>query len=644
MNDNYSSDQIQILEGLEAVRKRPGMYIGSTGEQGLHHMAWEVVDNAIDEAMAQFCDSIFIHIHNDGSLEVIDNGRGIPVDIHPKTGKSTLETVLTILHAGGKFDNDTYKVSSGLHGVGVSVVNALSEKLVATVKRNGKIYEQTFAKGISQGDIKEVGSCNAKDTGTSIRFWVDTSIMETKIFDSEVLIARFREHAYLTKQVHICFTDERENQKIRSGFYFEGGISSYVKHMCEKKESITDLFSFHDEDEKTSVYVEIALQYTKDYNENVLAFANSVINPDGGTHITGFRSALTRVINNYARKKNFLKEKDDNLTSEDVREGLVAIISVKLPDAQFEGQTKSKLGTPVVRKVVDNFFSKHFEMFLEENPNSGRVMIEKVLLAAKARMAARSARETVIRKGALDGLTLPGKLADCSSKDPSISEIYIVEGDSAGGSAKQGRDRETQAILPLKGKILNTEEARLDKVLTHTEIQALVYAIGVGIGEVLDIEKARYHKIIIMTDADVDGSHIRTLLLTFFYRHMKPLLEQGYIYIAQSPLYKISFGKQSSYAYTEKEKEDILKKYNSNNAPEASEKKCKIQRYKGLGEMNPEQLWDTTMDPKYRSMLRVKLSDAQKADEIFSILMGGEVAPRKHFILSRAKTVEEIDF
>ncbi|MFC1730944.1 DNA topoisomerase (ATP-hydrolyzing) subunit B [candidate division KSB1 bacterium] len=669
---SYSADQIQVLKGLEPVRKRPGMYIGTTDIRGLHHLIWEVVDNSIDEAMLGVCDRILVVINEDNSLTIADNGRGIPVDKHKTTGLSALETVLTTLHAGGKFGGDEsgYKVSGGLHGVGVSVVNALSTKLVAEVRRDGKVYSQEYKMGVAQGDIEVTGETNS--TGTSITFWPDPKVFETIEFDAQTILTRFRQQAYLTKGVTISLEDKRvdlyegklpKGHTLKYRFYFEGGVRSYVDHLNQNKEPIGD--TIYMEKQTDDCYIEIALQYTHAYNENIITFANNIHTTEGGMHLTGFRSALTRSINAYARSKGFLKEKDDNMTTEDVREGMTAVISVKLADPQFEGQTKSKLGNPEVRSSVEAVFNEKLSEYLEENPNEAKNIIAKCMLATRARLASRAARDTVLRKGALEGATLPGKLADCSSRDPSESELYIVEGDSAGGSAKQGRDRFFQAILPLRGKILNVEQARLDRMLNNNEIKALIIAMGTGIGETFDIEKSRYHRVVIMTDADVDGAHIRTLLLTLFYRYFKPLIDAGYIYIAQPPLYKIGKGKDINYAYTEDEKASMLSKLGIKDVQEESEDeteegdseegaeetvekknkkpKVSIQRYKGLGEMNPEQLWETTMDPQRRTMLKVTIEDAEKADAIFDTLMGSEVLPRRKFIQTHAKKVKNLD-
>ncbi len=630
--DAYGAEQIQVLEGLEAVRKRPGMYIGTTDVAGLHHLIWEVVDNSIDEAMAGHCKHIIVTIHKDNSVSVLDDGRGIPVEKHSKTKKSALETVLTVLHAGGKFGGGGYKVSGGLHGVGVSVVNALSTKLHAEVYREGKKYVQTYDMGVAKSEVKEDGKTDK--SGTLIRFWPDAKMFESLDFNFHTIANRMRQQAYLTKGTKISVVDERKEQESKYRFYFEGGIMSYVRHLNKGKESIGDVIYM--EKEVPEGLIEIAFQYTNAFQEHVFTFANTIHTAEGGMHLTGFKSALTRVINNYARKSGFLKEKDTNLMSEDVREGLTTVISVKLADPQFEGQTKSKLGNPEIRTAVETVFGEFLQEYLEENPNDGREIFGKCHLAARARLAARAARDTVIRKGALDGLTLPGKLADCSSKDPMESELFIVEGDSAGGSAKQGRNREIQAILPLRGKILNVEHARMDRILGNNEIKALIIALGVGIGELFDMSKLRYGRTVIMTDADVDGAHIRTLLLTLFYRYFLPLIENGHLYIAQPPLYKLSQGKRIEYAYTEDEKEKILKTMDKATKPN-------IQRYKGLGEMNPKQLWETTMDPETRQMMRVSVSDAERADKVFDTLMGAEVLPRKKFIQTHAKKVKNLD-
>ncbi|MBI5754161.1 DNA topoisomerase (ATP-hydrolyzing) subunit B [Candidatus Peregrinibacteria bacterium] len=627
---SYGADQIQVLEGLAAVRKRPGMYIGSTDVTGLHHLVWEIVDNAIDEAMAGFCTEINVWINKDGSVAVEDNGRGIPVDKHKKTGKSALETVLTVLHAGGKFGDGGYKVSGGLHGVGSSVVNALSSKLIAEVYRDGKVYRQEYKIGEAQDEVKVVGKTEKR--GTKITFYPDKTMFDTVEFNMETIINRMRQQAYLTKGVTISIMDERNDGKYR--FYFEGGVKSYVQHLNNNKENIGDVVYI--EKEVPEGMIEVALQYNTSFQEIIYTFANNINTIDGGMHLTGFKTALTRTINSYARKNELLKEKDDNLIADDVREGLTAIVSVKLANPQFEGQTKGKLGNAEMRTAVETVFGDAFAEYMEEHPQDARGIVGKCTLAARARLAARAARDTVIRKGALEGMTLPGKLADCSSREPAESELYIVEGDSAGGSAKQGRDRHTQAILPLRGKILNVEQSRLDKILGNNEVKNLIIAMGVGIGESFDIARLRYHKIIIMTDADVDGAHIRTLLLTLFYRYFKALIDGGFIYIAQPPLYKIAQGKAVHYVFSDEEKNKVTKGM-------GKDAKYSIQRYKGLGEMNPEQLWETTMDPANRSMLKVTIEDAEKADKVFDTLMGSEVVPRKKFIQAYAKKVKNLD-
>jgi DNA gyrase subunit B len=606
------------------------MYIGTTDIAGLHHLVWEVVDNAIDEAMAGFCRNIDLVIYKDGSCSVDDDGRGIPVDMHSKTGKSALETVLTMLHAGGKFGGGGYKVSGGLHGVGVSVVNALSVKLIATVYRDGKVYEQTYERGVPKGDVKVVGKENR--TGTKIHFYPDPEIFEKRDFDFVTILNRMRQQAYLTKGVTIRCTDEIIDQKYM--FHFEGGIKSYVQHLNKNKETIGDVVYL--EKDSPEGNIEVSLQYTQTFQEQVFTFANNIHTLEGGMHLTGFRSALTRIINNYGRKNNLLKEKEDNFSSDDVREGLTAVVSVKLADPQFEGQTKSKLGNAEMRTAVETLFGDAFAEYLEEHPSDARAIFAKCALAARARLAARAARDTVIRKGALEGMTLPGKLADCSSRDPEKSELFIVEGDSAGGSAKQGRNREFQAILPLRGKILNVEQARMDKILGNQEIKNLIIALGIGIGEVMEPSKIRYHRIVIMTDADVDGAHIRTLLLTMFYRYLRPVIENGHLFVAVPPLYKLSQGKKIEYIYAEEQKEEALKKF-------SDATKVGMQRYKGLGEMNPEQLWETTMDPERRKMYRIQINDAEEADKTFETLMGPDVAPRKKFIQAHAKKVKNLD-
>ncbi len=632
-SSSYGAKDILVLEGLDPVRKRPGMYIGSTGPDGLHHLVWEVVDNAIDEAMAGFAKNITVELLPDNLVAVTDDGRGIPVETHAQTKKSTLETVLTVLHAGGKFGGGSYKVSGGLHGVGVSVVNALSSWLKAEVYRDGAIYAQEYKRGVPQGKVKKTGVSRA--TGTKITFQPDAAVFQTVELNEKRILEHFRQQAYLTKGVRINFIDRRKEVPAFYGFYFDGGLLSFAKHLSRGEKSLQDeIFYAHKSAEK--IEVEAAFLYVDDFETKELAFANNIANPEGGMHLTGFRSALTRTLNNYARSEGYLKEKEENLTSDDVREGLIAVISVKLPEPQFEGQTKAKLGNPEARTAVESVINEALKEFLEKHPPDGRHIIEKVLLAAKARKAAKAAKDTVLRKGALEGLALPGKLADCTSRHPEESELFIVEGDSAGGSAKSGRDRRTQAILPLRGKILNVERARLDKMLANLEIRALVIAIGAAIGAEFDVTKVRYHKIVIMTDADVDGAHIRTLLLTLFYRHFLPLIDAGYLYIAQPPLFRVSAGKEVQYVYDENAKDKVLDKMPKNITPS-------IQRYKGLGEMNPEQLWETTMDPENRVLKQVTIEDAEAADKLFNILMGDEVAPRKQFIQTHAATVQNLD-
>ncbi|AXM88882.1 DNA topoisomerase (ATP-hydrolyzing) subunit B [Anoxybacillus ayderensis] len=629
----YDESQIQVLEGLEAVRKRPGMYIGSTGPKGLHHLVWEIVDNSIDEALAGFCTEINVIVEEDNSITVIDNGRGIPVGIHEKMGRPAVEVIMTVLHAGGKFGGGGYKVSGGLHGVGASVVNALSEELEVYVHRDGKIHYQKYMRGVPCSDLQVVGETDR--TGTTIHFKPDPEIFtETTEYDYDTLAHRLRELAFLNKGIRITLEDRR-GEKRRNEYYYEGGISSYVKHLNRTKETLHDE-PIYIEGEKDGIQVEIALQYNDGYTSNIYSFANNIHTHEGGTHELGFKTALTRIINDYGRKNNMFKEQDANLMGEDVREGLTAIISVKHPSPQFEGQTKTKLGNSDARTATESIFAEQFEKFLLENPTVAKKIVEKGILASRARLAAKRARELTRRKNALEVSSLPGKLADCSSKDPSICELYVVEGDSAGGSAKQGRDRHFQAILPLRGKIINVEKSRLDKILSNNEVRAIITALGTGIGEEFDITKARYHKIIIMTDADVDGAHIRTLLLTFFYRYMREVIEQGYVYIAQPPLYKIQQGKRIEYAYSDRQLEEILARL-----PE--QPKPIIQRYKGLGEMNPEQLWETTMNPETRTLLKVSLQDAMEADETFEILMGDKVEPRRQFIEENAKYVKNLD-
>jgi DNA gyrase subunit B len=648
----YSAEQITVLEGLEPVRKRPGMYIGGTGIEGLHHLIWELVDNGIDEALAGHATAVSVKLLADGGITVIDNGRGIPTDIHPKTKKSTVETVLTVLHAGGKFGDGGYKVSGGLHGVGSSVVNALSRSLKITVYRDGKVHQQEYKGGVPLAPLKEVGKTDK--TGTEITFYADDAIFPNIQYDYETILNRLRHAAYLTKGIHTSIEDEATGK--RFGFYFEGGIQSYVKHLNVGKETVDDDIFYVD---KTvgETQVEVSLQYTDAYTETIKAFANNVLNPDGGTHLTGFRSALTRVINDYARKNGLLKEKEENLSGEDTREGLTAIILVKLPDPQFEGQTKNKLGNPEVRGQVEQVIGEYLTYYLEEHPAVGRKIVNKALLAARARKAARAARDNILRKGVLEGASMPGKLADCSNKDPKDSELYLVEGDSAGGSAKSGRDAKSQAILPLRGKVLNVERARLDKMLGNNEILNMIKALGVGIEESFSMEGLRYDRIIIMTDADVDGSHISTLLMTFFFRYMKPVLDGGHLYLAKPPLFElVKPGRKSSeFIYDEDELDALLDKAIAKRKQEGAKINdsderfrqagfIEQKRYKGLGEMDAEQLFETTMDPEKRVLIQVKVSDAEKADAIFNKLMGSEVEPRKNFITANAKFVKDLDF
>ena len=627
---HYTASDIQVLTGLEPVRKRPGMYIGSTGPKGLHHLVYEVVDNSIDEALAGICDTIIVTIYDDNSVSVEDNGSGIPVEIHPQTGKSTVETVLTILHAGGKFNNSAYKVSGGLHGVGVSVVNALSEWLVAKVRRDGIEYMQKFERGDPTTELEAIGNSNI--TGTTIHFKPDYEIFESLEYVFETLEHRFREMAFLNKGIKIVLEDKRKD--IIKEFYYEGGIKSFVEYINKNKNPIHKQIIYY-ESEKDNVVVELAMQYTDAYSENVFTFANNINTHEGGTHLSGLKTALTRTINDYGRKYGYIKDKEENLSGEDVREGLTAILSVKLPEPQFEGQTKGKLGNSEIRGIVESTSYEFLNNFLEENPKDGKIILEKSVSSQRAREAARKARELTRKKSIFDNTPLPGKLADCQSSDLAITEVYIVEGDSAGGSAKQGRDRRFQAILPLKGKIMNVEKARLDKALGFEEIKAMITAFGTGIGSDFNLEKLRYGKIIIMTDADVDGAHIRTLLLTFFYRYMKDLIEQGHIYIAQPPLYKVAKGKKETYCYSDKELDDLLNEIGRTN--------YSIQRYKGLGEMNADQLYDTTMDPETRTLLRVCIDDAVAADDIFTTLMGDKVEPRREFIQDNSKYVKNLD-
>ncbi len=664
VKEEYTAKQITVLEGLAPVRKRPAMYIGSTGPEGLHHLVWEVVDNSIDEAMAGYCTQITIELLPESTVRVTDNGRGIPVEKHRQTKKSALETVLTTLHAGGKFGDGGYKVSGGLHGVGLSVVNALSTHLRAEVMRDGKLWMQEFERGKPKGKVTPIG--NAKSTGTIITFTPDKEIFSSLDFSLKTILDHIRQQAYLTRGTKIAIIDRRI-AKAKSEypftylFYFEGGVKSYVQHLNYNKVA-KHPNTFFVEKEESGVKVEVAFRYTEEYKETVFSFANNIFTFEGGTHLTGFRTALTRTINNYARKQGYLKEKEENLTADDLREGLTAVISVKVRNPQFEGQTKARLGNVEVKSIVDTVTSEGLAAFLEENPRDAEAIIEKGVLAAKARVAARAARDSVLRKGALEGLTLPGKLADCSSKDAETSELYIVEGDSAGGSAKQGRDRSFQAILPLRGKILNVEKARLDRMLTNNEIKSLIIALGTNIGEQFDIEKLRYYRIIIMTDADVDGSHIRTLLLTLFYRYFPELIKRGYVYVAQPPLYRVQHGKDVRYVYREDDLEQAQKEMKKPGTAKSAAKSAKkeeapsgepvqelptghfvVQRFKGLGEMNPTQLWETTMNPANRVLKKVTIDDAEKADEVFDILMGDDVAPRKRFIHTHAKAVKNLD-
>jgi len=631
---SYEAKDIQVLEGLEAVRRRPGMYVGGTDIKALHHLIYEVVDNSIDEALAGACDRIEITIHPDSSVTVTDNGRGIPVDIHPQENKSALEVVMTILHAGGKFGGGSYKVSGGLHGVGVSAVNALSEWCEVNVRRDGGVHHQRFERGYPTGPVKVVGKVAAKDTGTSTWFKYDPEIFTGDVdYRYETLVQRLREMAFVTRGVTFYFVDERIDREMT--FYFEGGITSFVRYLNRNRKTLHRVV--HVEKEIESITIDSAIQFTDAYSESVYAFANTINTIDGGTHLTGLRAAITRTINDYARRSGLLKDSDPNFTGDDTREGLTAIISIKHPDPQFESQTKVKLMNPEVQTLTQQVVHESFGSFLDENPSEAKAIVHKCLTSARARDAARKARDLVIRKSALESLTLPGKLADCSDRDPSKTELFIVEGDSAGGSAKQGRDRHFQAILPLRGKILNTERARLDKILTSNEVRALISALGTGIGEGFDLSGLRYGRVIIMTDADVDGSHIRTLLLTFFFRYMQPLIDEGHLFIAQPPLYRIAHKKQVNYAYSEQDRERVYKELGANAG------KISLNRYKGLGEMNPQQLWDTTMDPGQRTLLLVAIEDAAEADRTFDMLMGSAVPPRRRFIQTHAKEVRNLD-
>ncbi|MEG0074448.1 MAG: DNA topoisomerase (ATP-hydrolyzing) subunit B [Eubacterium sp.] len=629
----YGADQIQVLEGLEAVQKRPGMYIGSTGKQGLHHLVYEVVDNSIDEALAGFCKNILVTIDKNNGITVVDDGRGIPTGMNHKMQKTGVELALTVLHAGGKFGGGGYKVSGGLHGVGVSVVNALSSELRVEVKQDKQIFKQTFAKGKKVTELEVTGSTNR--TGTTIYFMPDADIFDETIYDFDVLEHRLRELAFLNKGISITLVDEREDPKRKENYMYEGGLRSYIEFMNRNKDVLYEQVSYYEKN-IDDYSVEISFQYTTSYSENIYSYANNIYTPEGGSHLNGFKSALTRTINTYARKNNYIKGNDKNLSGEDVREGLTAIISIKMLDPQFEGQTKTKLGNPEVKGIVETIVGDELSAFLEENPTTAKLVIEKTLSASRAREAAKRARELTRRKSALDSTALPGKLADCREKDPALSEIFIVEGDSAGGSAKSGRDSKIQAILPLRGKILNVEKARLDRILTTDSLKSMITAFGTGVGEDFNVEKARYHKIIIMTDADVDGAHIRTLLLTFFYRYMRGLVDEGYVYIAQPPLFKVTKGKQIEYVFNEKHLEERM-------AEESDRSRVSLQRYKGLGEMDARQLWETTMDPTTRNLLRVTVEDASYADEVFTILMGDKVQPRKEFIERNAAKVKNLD-
>ncbi len=632
--ESYSAKDIFVLEGLDPVRKRPAMYIGSTGPQGLHHLVYEVIDNALDEALGGYCDKIEIYLLPDNYVKVVDNGRGIPVDIHEKTKKSALETIMTTLHAGGKFGGDAYKISGGLHGVGVSVVCALSKNMRAEVCKDGGQYVQEYKQGKPIAAVKKIGTC--KNRGTTIIFQPDPEIFKEIYFDRKKLLAHFRQQAYLTKGVRIDFYDQRDpNNTFDYHFFFEGGIVSYLKYLNKSSKTIHSN-PFYCSGEKEGVSIEASFQYSDDYEIQEDSFANNIYTVEGGTHLTGFRSALTRLINDFARKGGFIKESDQNLTGDDIREGLTAVVSVKIKDPQFEGQTKGKLGNTEARTAVETVVSEALQDYLERYPQDSKAIIEKSVLSYKARKAAKAAKETILRKGVLDGLSLPGKLSDCTSRRPEESEIYIVEGESAGGSSRQARDRRFQAILPLKGKILNVERVRLDRMLASEEVKNLIIALGTAIADDFNIEKLRYHRIIIMCDADSDGNHIKTLLMTLFFRHFKSIIDNGYLYLAQPPLYKIQQGKDFKYVYFENEKEEILKEFKS-------DAKISIQRYKGLGEMNPDQLWETTMNPEQRILLRVKIDDAIEADRTFDILMGKEVTPRKKFIQTAAKSVKNLD-
>ncbi len=632
--EEYTAKDIYVLEGLDPVRKRPGMYIGSTGSEGLHHLVWECVDNALDEAIAGYAKNVEVVLLPEGKIKTTDDGRGIPVERHSSTKKSALETVMTTLHAGGKFGGQAYKVSGGLHGVGVSVVCALSNYLKAEVCREGIRYVQEYSKGKPTGKLKKDGKCRQR--GTAVTFRPDPEIFKETEFKRKIILKHLRQQAYLTKGVRITVKDEREKEKFNYTFYFEGGLASYVDYLVGGS-APRHPNTFYCSSQKEDILVEASFRYTEEYETLEESFANNIYTGEGGTHLTGFRTALTRSLNEYARKNDFLKDSDTNLTGEDIREGLTAVVSVKIKDPQFEGQTKAKLGNVEAKTAVDQAVSVALIDFLERNPRDAKAIIEKCILSSRARKAARTAKETVLRKGALEGLALPGKLADCISKDPAKSELFIVEGDSAGGSCKTARDRHFQAVLPLRGKILNVEKARLDKILASKEIKSLIIALGTAIGDDFNIEKARYHKIILTLDADVDGAHICSLLLTFFYRYFRPIIEKGYLYVAQPPLYKIQSGKKVEYAHKEKDKEEILKELRKGNS------KISIQRYKGLGEMNPDQLWETTMDPENRVLYQISVEDTEQADKIFDILMGDEVDPRKKFIQAYAKEAQNLD-
>lgn len=630
-HNGYNASDIQVLEGLEAVRKRPGMYIGTTGPRGLHHLVFEIVDNSIDEAVAGYCDTVEVIIHKDNWVTVSDNGRGIPVDIHPAMGIPAIEVIMTTLHSGGKFGGSGYTISGGLHGVGLSVVNALSEHMDVTIYRDGQVHKQAYERGVPLGPLYTDGYSDK--TGTTIHFHPDPEIFEETNFEREIIEQRLRELAFLNQGLRITLRDEREAELVEKEFHYQDGLRAFVAYLNRNKELLSEK-PFYIETKKEDVIVRIALQYNTGYTENIYSFANNIHTQEGGTHEVGFKNGLTRLINDYAKKNNFIKENDGNLSGEDIREGLTAIVSVLVKEPQFEGQTKTKLGNTYIRGIVESVVYENLEDYLNENPAIARRIVEKAIAARRAREAAKKARELTRRKNALETTTLPGKLADCSSKDPAVSELFIVEGDSAGGSAKQGRDRTFQAILPLRGKILNVEKARLDRVLSNEEIRALITAMGTGIDEDFDISKARYHKLLIMTDADVDGSHIRVLLLTFFYRFMRPLVEQGYVYIAQPPLYGIKRGNEIHYFHSEEKMNEFIAQ---------SGKKWTIQRYKGLGEMDPEQLWETTMNPANRRILQVTVEDAMRADEIFSALMGDNVEPRREFIQANARFVTNLD-